>query len=399
MAAEVLNLKLASSATVSYGDAFGSEDFKLLEVDERILKELLQDGLTIKGGPDDEAVLCTSAATYAIKYVSTSNTVLLIPPSEKITNGNNDDGMGFTMAQVVATSSGHLELVETAPQLDNLKTLLNQRPYVEDLEGGQMQEDEPLEGLYSWDDLTTMVQASDRQLKEALKALNAVQIGDYWRVVDERFMQGLLEVIFLSAVQHDWDLKCLQEAAVVQALKDDCYSPQIVRHCLSCYGKKGSTLLNDCKTSHVIGFTLNEENGIKECSQLWELDDTKVCLHYAKLLLRDSAKWKLEEFMKEWRRTTPAGMEPSIEMLRGEALVEKLGPESWLQLYSISSLPTKPADRFSALFKERAKWEWDDLEPYLRDMQTPGQSVEAMLLKYTRKTQPTASSAAIYTAR
>jgi hypothetical protein len=29
---------------VSYGDAFGSEDFKLLEVDERILKELLQDG-------------------------------------------------------------------------------------------------------------------------------------------------------------------------------------------------------------------------------------------------------------------------------------------------------------------------------------------------------------------
>ncbi len=110
----------------------------------------------------------------------------------------------------------------------------------------------------------------------------------------------------------------------------------------------------------------NEENCIKECSQLWELDDTKVCLHYAKLLLRDSAKWKLEEFMKEWQRTTPAGIEPSIEMLRGEALVEKLGPESWLQLYSISSLPTKPADRFSALFKERAKWEWDDLEPYLR---------------------------------
>jgi hypothetical protein len=34
-----------------------------------------------------------------------------------------------------------------------------------------------------------------------------------------------------------------------------------------------------------------------------------------------------------------------------------------------------------------------------RDMQTPGQSVEAMLLKYTRKTQPTTSSAAIYTAR
>lgn len=39
---------------------------------------------------------------------------------------------GLCSAGVVATASDHLELVETAPRLDSLKALLNQRPYSED---------------------------------------------------------------------------------------------------------------------------------------------------------------------------------------------------------------------------------------------------------------------------
>lgn len=35
----------------------------------------------IKGQPDDEAVLCTSSATYALKHVETTNTLLLVPPT------------------------------------------------------------------------------------------------------------------------------------------------------------------------------------------------------------------------------------------------------------------------------------------------------------------------------
>jgi len=93
--------------------------------------------LTIKGDKNDEAVLCTSSTTYAIKYVSTSNTVLLIPPVPETT----DDGTACIEsagAGVVATASGLIELVETAPRLDKLKTLLNQRPYTEDLDEEQV---------------------------------------------------------------------------------------------------------------------------------------------------------------------------------------------------------------------------------------------------------------------
>lgn len=103
--------------------------------------------LTIKGDLNEEAVLCTASTTYAIKYVSTSNTVLLIPPGG-YTNSAQDiagkgcdvgaDNVGPPTANVLATIPGYLELVETAPRLDKLKLLLNERPYTEELDEEQV---------------------------------------------------------------------------------------------------------------------------------------------------------------------------------------------------------------------------------------------------------------------
>lgn len=200
-------------------------------------------------------------------------------------------------------------------------------------------------GLYTMDDLVNQVQASHGQIKAALDSMHAVEIEGFCRIVDEKFMQGLLEVILLSAVQHDWDLKLLPEPEVVQTIRNDGYSPKIIKHCLVCYGKE-----------------VEQEPDMRR----WELEESKVCLHYAKQLLRAASKWRLEDFVDAWKSNIPTGIQPALEMLKGEVLVEKMGGDSWLRLYSVSSLPSKPAERFSALFKEKPKWEWDDLEPYLR---------------------------------
>lgn len=101
-------------------------------------------------------------------------------------------------------------------------------------------------------------------------------------------------------------------------------------------------------------------------ADLWALDDEKICIHYAKLLLRDKTKWKLEDFLEEWAMITPSWMSVDLNMLRGEALVEKVGLESWLHQFSCSLLPCRPDARFTALFSRRSKWEWEDLEPYLK---------------------------------
>lgn len=158
-------------------------------------------------------------------------------------------------------------------------------------------------GLYSIEDLVNQVQASSGQIKAALESMQAVEIEGFWRIVDEKFMQGLLEVILLSAVQHDWNLKLLPEPEVVQTIRNDGYSSRITKHCLACYGKEVET------------------NVQEPDMRRWELDESKICLHYAKQLLRAASKWRLEDFLDAWKNNIPTGIQPTLEMLKGEVLV------------------------------------------------------------------------------
>ncbi|KAL3685004.1 hypothetical protein R1sor_003026 [Riccia sorocarpa] len=402
-----LKLDRGPQVTVKYAETFTSEEhYKLLEVDEAILQELLENGLTIKGGQEDEAVLCTMKATYAMKFVSTSNTVLLVPPSEPTQRVDDNAAAKSDFREekeskselgVVATASGHIELVEIAPKMEKLKALVSQRPFRDDEIGmdydDDIEETECSGRLVTWDELSASIQASDSQLKEELKKLGAAEIGKYWRTVDPGYMQNLLEILLNTAVQDDWSLKALREAEVVRRLEGDGFPPQVVVSCLEKFGVQVQPASGeDGSTSH------ETAHGGQETA-VWALDEGKICGQYAKILLSMKPKWKVEEFIEEWGLITPSWTAPHIDMLRGEVLVEKIGMESWLHEFSSSLLPTRPDARFSALFSRRSKWEWEDLEPYLRDLKIPGQSVEAMLLKYTRKSQPTPTSTPIYTAR
>ncbi len=91
---------------------------------------MYQPRLAIKGGADDDAVLCTSERTYNIRSVILSNSVLVICPSD--TDGNSD--------QVVIQDSLNelLELVPTVPRLHRLNTLLKEHEWEE----GHEEEDE-----------------------------------------------------------------------------------------------------------------------------------------------------------------------------------------------------------------------------------------------------------------
>ena len=79
-----------------------------------------------------------------------------------------------------------------------------------------------------------------------------------------------------------------------------------------------------------------------------------------------AGKMKLTNFMDKWERSIPSGMRADLQMLEGEVLCEKLGAETWVHAFSVADLPLTPADRFAALFHERPKWEWKDLQPYIR---------------------------------
>lgn len=308
--------------------------------------------MVLRGQPDEDAVLCTPSRTYAMKFVGTSNSVLLVPPanqSEYCDNLQKNDSNSYeekVVAPVIKVVPGSMELVEVAPRLDKLKLLLSENPYrLEENDMENLEENEAsITGLYSWNDLIDNIQASDEELRSGLQAISAVEINGFWRLVDESYMDMILGILLRNSVLNDWSFDALNEDEVMTTLESDGFPRVLARHCLRVYGEKVNDFINSC---------------------VWKLDEKKVCIHYARKILK-GGKRKLESFMDEWRQITPDGMQPTFDLVKGEVLTEKVGVDTWVHAFSVSSLPSTPAERFSILFRERPKWEWKDLQPYIR---------------------------------
>ncbi|KAF8757480.1 hypothetical protein HU200_011005 [Digitaria exilis] len=370
-----------ASVSLCYHQAFGPHnDIVLLEAGDDLLPDLLQGRVTVRGRPDEEAVLCTPSATYSMKFVGTSNSVFLIPPGEpsasclRPDHTKGDANAADAVAAAIKLAPGSIELVRTAPRLDKLRSLLRERPYVldEDLGDGLQHK----KGLYTWKDLCNRIQASDGELLDGLNTLSAVEMDGFWRTVEVNSVNTILDVILHNSVLHDWSLNAMPETDVLSVMESDGFAHKIVTHCLNRFGKKVE----------------------QETRSFWSLDEKLVCLQFARKVL-GAGKMKLANFMDKWERSIPSGMHADLQMLEGEVLFEKLGAETWVHAFSVADLPLTPADRFAALFRERVKWEWKDLQPYIRDLRVPGVSSEGLLIKYTRRTQPSSEAEPIFTAR
>ncbi|KAM7508894.1 hypothetical protein LguiA_019347 [Lonicera macranthoides] len=378
----VLNLQPNSSVSITYHPLFGPhDDLVLLELDEKLLPDVLHQRVSLRGQPDEDAVLCTPSKTYAVKFVGNSNSVFLIPPSDQSAFQENShdcdeqDNEKAGISSVIKVAPGNMELVEVAPKLDKLKLLLLENPYKFD-EAIEMTELDS--SLYTWDDLVNRVQASDAELMSALEAFSAAEINGYWRIVDDKYMDMILNMLLHNSVLNEWSFDALIEDEVVSVLESDGFPCKLARHCLQVFASR-------------VG-----PGGSGSC--VWRLDEKRVCVHFARGILR-GGKMKMERFMEEWAQKVPDKMQVNFDMLEGEVLTENLGIQSWVYPFSVSSLPSAPAERFSMLFKERAKWEWKDLQPYIRDLSVPGLTAEGLLLKYTRRTQPTADAEPVFSAR
>ncbi|KAG2434269.1 hypothetical protein HXX76_007994 [Chlamydomonas incerta] len=361
---------------------------------------------------------------------------------------------------VCATSTSHIELVEAAPRLAPLRQLLWRHPYglqdeeeeveaEEEAEAGPAgaeegeEEDAPQRkrrrtaasasgggggGGYTFEQLLAAVQASPEQLHAALAAEGALLLRGRWRAVDGSYLGGLLEHLLLAAEQEGMPLTGLRAAPLAAGLRGDGYHPAVVAHCLGVYGSRVAEQGQGQDTA---------EGGKKDAEQeastsgaggsaaggVWALDTTKVCIHFAHKVLKSGStgggstggggnsssggglgagrSMGLREFMTAWGRAVPEGLQPglSLDMLKAEALVEGSGAEARISSFPSAALPSDPAQRFSLLFAVRPRWAWADLEPFLAGIKVPGQSAEAVLLRFARASQATPDSPLMYTAR
>lgn len=140
---------------------------------------------------------------------------------------------------------------------------------------------------------------------------------------------------------------------------------------------------------------------------IFELDSARIATFKAERLLKlgrqrtDGAArkgnvWGREEFVDAWSASLPDGCGVDLAYLRGTALVHD-DKTATVEYFPASALPAGAKERFKILFEKRAKWELQDLEPYVDALVTVGTTKAQLLLKHTRSSIAPAGSHAAKT--
>jgi sister chromatid cohesion protein DCC1 len=227
---------------------------------------------------------------------------------------------------------------------------------------------------YSLLELQRLVQASDAQLKSALSNLDALSIdepdGSKWRVLDAPYADEVFDLVLATLTQLSVNMFEAPggTAADLDRLCDDLaaqdYPRFVIQHVLRMHASTAST-----------------DDGVV-------LDGPKVARFRAQQIFRACSAGQLfpsAAFVSGWADMLPRGVTADVQLLRGMALMEQHPTHgSVYRFLPAASLPPAAAPRFSRLLKERAKWTLDEIDPYIRDLVAPGQTIEQLLLKNMR---------------
>lgn len=270
---------------------------------------------TIKGDPDENAVLCTSNKTYDIKEAETSNSLLLVPDllfaastglDETIANNSmesdsdtsfdrsnaslnkstdSDDGRPprkIVNKDILNTFFTYYELKPCKPRLSKLRKLLEKTMY----QGLELEYTVDKINLLTYDSILNQIQASQVELDAELIKIQTIKIDDYYRLLEFDYEFRVLSQLLDLIEENSWPLNKISKEITLESLKE---------------------LVPECILDAMFSFYTLEsvsEDGI----QYYEYKQDKVCRFLARVLLKSAGKFNLAEFLQAWKDSVPEGM-------------------------------------------------------------------------------------------
>ncbi|CAG9570791.1 unnamed protein product [Danaus chrysippus] len=348
-------------------------NLKLMLLDDNLLKEIeAGNQLIFKGDVDENAVLCTQSRTYDIKEAETSNSLHLVPDllfaastgvDDTIANNSmdgesdssfdtsnaslnkstdSDDGRpprSIVHKDILNTFFTYYEVKPCKPRLLKLQKLLEETSY----RGLELEYEVDKTKLLTYDAIFDVVQASQAELDEELLRLQALKIGDHYRLLDFDYEFRILSYMLDLIEENSWPLNKISKEITLDSLKD---------------------LMPACILEAMFGFYTTEsveEDGTK----YYQYKEDKVCRFLARVLLKSAGKFNLVEFMQAWRDSVPEGMITHKSMLAGIAIIDESSQPSVIWGFSAGDLPEDLNQRFKILFQAKAKWTLPEISPYI----------------------------------
>lgn len=375
------------NVSVVYSSTYADESIALLELSPD-LEKALRDGadLSFKGGANEEGmVMCTSNKTFDVKRVESSNTTLIaVPESSNDENNGDATNAGLT---VVSNATCTYEALPTHPRVDCLYDIVRANPFTfEDCSGREMKRrrKDSIETRPTMDALRSRLQASEAEIRFELERLGAIEIDNYWSMIDEKCVDEAFNHLIFSIDENQWSLENLPVKTWVDAFAGDGVDAEarsIVARSIC------ARLMSDA-----------DEKGISY---------TKLSVFRAlQILEKDPQKiWPVEAFVSEWQSRLPVvdDAESSVDWLRGHVLFVEQKSKSTspfenssssststpcLRLFPLRKHEIAPTaeKRFEQLFAIQTEWSIESLRPFVEDLWSSRRGVtEAdVLVKYTR---------------
>ncbi|KAJ9104618.1 hypothetical protein QFC21_002116 [Naganishia friedmannii] len=366
-----------------------SESYKLLEISPELAKVIEaaeKDGeegitLTMKGAPSDDAVICTPSQTFSLRTITVSNSMLFLRPALPPTTGLTGNALDTEVQQqqnllIQDTCHEILELTPTVPRLDRVEKLLrdtcwagmrgfgdtrgvkrsqneadNDNDHSAD-SGNPQKKKKPKR--YTRAQLQSLIQASDAELDAGLKERNVIEVDD----LDKDF--SVLADVSVGVMGVFGDIVRLDDDAgeVWRA-----HLPRLVKELGKGLLSLESTL--DPPTADDFIERWKEQIG-PEYEHLLTMGILEIPAHTPHFPY--ACHYQQGEYLLK---------QPSSASLIRSPLVVP---------FSVTSLPTDPAQRFSDLFATRSQWRPEDMQPFLRGLTPAGdrKALDKLVVKYVR---------------
>ncbi|KLO14630.1 hypothetical protein SCHPADRAFT_872384 [Schizopora paradoxa] len=348
---------------ISFPSRSDEGKYKLLELPKELvalIESNIDDNsyvwsLSIRGTGEDDAVLCTGEKTYLMKAVTLSNAYCILTPSQ-------EDGREAVISDTVKQI---VELSPTIPKTFKIKVLLRDQIYEE----GREEVDSEVQTKWkSHSDVRRAIQASDKELEQALRSKRILNLNGYLRPLAPSYLNTALELMLNTLVSLNAPKDSVPVVDLVEVLQSDHdISRDVMLQIMAWFGELGDAL-----------------NSISQTTT-WKMDVHAVARQIGLGILSRyrEASITTSEFTSQWRTALGDSFEAAADLALLKGNYIRLQATT-LKYFSAEDLPATPQERFADLFLTKSSWELDEITPFLEDIATDNKERDKLLMKYTR---------------
>lgn len=315
-------------------------DYKLLQLDPYLLQEITEGSkLCFKGEQHEEVVICSDTRTFHVVEAETSNS-LLLTTGLKFCKDLDDSKSNIQKVTVRAIFYDYLEATVGKPNLKKIDDLLKKSLYC-----GPENEYKINKGnLITRQQLCENVQASHKEINNALESMTVIEIDNKIRLLDIEYHFRVLSYMLKLIDENSWELDEVDFKETVDSLQN--LAPkEVLSNLFDKYAEESK-----------------EIDGIP----LYRYKEDVVCKFFAQVLLHDTGKFNLDEFLQAWKESVPEGMVPYEEMLYGIAIIDRKSVPNVIWAFDENNLPENINERFKILFEAKTKWTIPEISPYIK---------------------------------